>query len=94
MLCQFGSTGELSFSNGDFELTCQFFSGALDNVQQLSFEFHYVDQNIPEFWKIIQNLYHLGFKVISYDPNFCSATSGKGFYKLFEILFRRTDACA
>ncbi|TRY79360.1 hypothetical protein TCAL_07071 [Tigriopus californicus] len=68
-------------------------SGALSHIKQLAFEFHFVDANVAKFWAIIQDLYQIGFRVISYDPNFCKGDSEKGFYQLFEIVFRKTDVC-
>ena len=47
---------------------------------------------IREYAQIIQGLYKLGFKVISYDPNMGTMPTRKGF-PLFEIVFRKTKVC-
>ncbi|XP_059084738.1 uncharacterized protein LOC131881797 [Tigriopus californicus] len=68
-------------------------SGALNNTKQLSFEFHHVEKFATQYWAIIQDLYRIGFRIISYDPNFCTTMSPKGFYQFFEIVFRKTKVC-
>ncbi|XP_059084740.1 uncharacterized protein LOC131881799 [Tigriopus californicus] len=68
-------------------------SGALNNVKQLSFEFHSVERFARKYWAIIQDLYRMGFRIISYDPNFCTTMSENGFYEFFEIVFRKTEIC-
>lgn len=94
MHSQFGSKGEYKcVPHFSFQYIFTF-SGAVANIKQLGFEFHFVNANVVKYWIIIQSLYQQGFRVISYDPNFCSADSGRGFYKLFEIVFRKTDICS
>ncbi|XP_059085374.1 uncharacterized protein LOC131882289 [Tigriopus californicus] len=66
-------------------------SGALNNAMQLGLELHGVDRYPSEFWSILQDLYHLGFRVISYDPNFCSSYATRGLYQSFEIVFINAD---
>lgn len=68
-------------------------SGALNNTKQLSLEFHHVETHASQYWAIIQDLYRIGFRIISYDPNYCTTMSTKGFYQFFEIVFRKSDIC-
>ena len=65
--------------------------GLLKNVQQIGFEFHGVHSNLKLFSEIVVKLHQQGFRVISYEPNFCQLPKENHLYNLFEIVFKKSD---
>jgi hypothetical protein len=49
-----------------------------------------VGTNIHKYFKIVQELYKLGYKTIAWDPNLTTKPT-KGPFDFFEIVFRKTD---
>ena len=66
--------------------------GLLDRVQQIGIEFHGVSQqNLKIHVDILTELFKLGFKVISFDPNYVMGTNEQRFMQYFEIVFRKVQ---
>ena len=70
-----------------------FSSAALHNVQQLGLEFHHVAQNLPDLFRLVQNLHRIGYRIINWEANF-NFDFVDGVADVFEILFRRGNYCA
>ena len=68
-----------------------FATGVLTNVNQLAMELH-VRQNsqFSTLLGILQQLYNLGFRVISQEVNMVVGPDGKGYYNLMEVVFMKT----
>ena len=70
------------------------FSGVLKNVLQIGLEFHRVPQYIKVYFGLVQELYKLGYKTISWDPNLGAQKGFGTAINFFEIVFRKTDLSA
>jgi hypothetical protein len=67
----------------------------LANVRQIGIEFHKVTINVKIYFKIVQQLYKLGYKTIAWDPNLTTHPI-RGPFAYYEIVFRKTnlDICS
>ena len=69
-------------------------SGALKNVQQLAIELHvdHYEEDTKQYinmLEIFQNLHRLGFRVISYEPNYVKGPGPDGIYNFVEIVLMK-----
>jgi len=80
------------FSDGGF--TDWIKSGALTHVKQLAIELHINheennERQYIEILKILQDLYVMGFKVISHEPNMVKGPGPNGFYNFVEVVLMK-----
>ena len=67
-------------------------SGALDRVDQIGMEVHIkTDDRIPLFLKHMEDLYALGFRVISFAPNMKKGFA-KGQVYWMEVLLKKATS--
>jgi len=84
---------EYEFSKGGFSDWLS--SGALRNVNQIAIELH-VDHHEEnqsqyiELLKHLQDLYKLGFTVISHEPNMVKGPGPDGIYNFVEVVFMKS----
>ena len=69
-------------------------SGALKNVHQLAIELHvdHYEENAKQYinmLQIFQNLHRIGFRVISYEPNYVKGPGPDGIYNFVEIVLMK-----
>ena len=63
-----------------------FESSFLANVRQIGIEFHWVSQNIRQYFTIVQGLYKLGFVTVMWDENRVATNINKWGQKLGLVL--------
>ena len=68
------------------------YSGLVKLIRQIGVEFHQVHTYITMYAAIVKDLYRMGFKIISWEPNY-TTQKGKYGYDYFEIVFRQTEIC-
>ena len=64
-------------------------SGSLDNVRQIGLEFHDTSRTAKVYGNISKSLLKIGFKLISFEPNFALPNPRQ----CVEVVFRRTGIC-
>lgn len=80
------------FSEGGFKDWIS--SGALENVSQIALELHIPDRpddksQYINLLRILQDLYRLGFRVISQEVNMIVGADKNGIYNFLEIVFMK-----
>ena len=69
-------------------------TGALENVNQIGIELHieHFESNTRQYidlLKILQDLYKMGFRVISHEPNMVKGPGSDGIYNFVEVVFMK-----
>ena len=71
-------------------------SGALETVSQLALELHIPDnpdndRQYIDLLRILQDLYRLGYRVISQEVNMVMGPDRNGFYNFLEVVFMKEN---
>jgi len=64
-------------------------SGALKNVEQFGMEIHGWSGKV--ILKSVQDLYNMGFRLVSYEANLPMGKGRNGIYRVFEIVFMKDN---
>ena len=69
--------------------------GLLKHVSQIGVELHAAVFKVEETFRLVQELYRNGFRLIAWDPNLCvGVLPFQQFHWNVEVVFRKTNGCA